>query len=111
MRDKKHSCPNGCVLPPRRKTLNHHVDGTYGFEYFDFPFCPNCGSLMPYSKEKLQRFFEVYTVHPSLDTAVRLLCKSEFEAAAREAFVTVENSLKKKSMFYKMSQIKYQYLK
>ena len=52
---------------------------------------------MPYSKEKLQRFFEVYTVHPLLDTAVQLLYKSEFEAAAREAFVTVENSLKKKS--------------
>lgn len=49
---------------------------------------------MPYSKEKLQRFFEVYTVHPLLNTAVQLLYKSEFEAAAREAFVTVENSLK-----------------
>ena len=31
---------------------------------------------MPYSKEKLQRFFEVYTVHPLLDTAVQLLYKS-----------------------------------
>ena len=97
MRNKEYSCPNGCALPPRRKTLKHHDDGTYGFDYCDFTFCPNCGSLMPYSKEKLQRFFEVYTVHPLLDTAVQLLYKSEFEAAAREAFVTVENSLKKKS--------------
>jgi hypothetical protein len=96
MRNKEYSCPNGCALPPRRKTLKHHDDGTYGFDYCDFTFCPNCGSLVPYSKEKLQRFFEVYTVHPLLNTAVQLLYKSEFEAAAREAFVTVENSLKKK---------------
>ena len=76
MRNKEYSCPNGCTLPPRRKTLKHHDDGTYGFDYCDFTFCPNCGSLMPYSKEKLQRFFEVYTVHPLLDTAVQLLYKS-----------------------------------
>ncbi len=97
MRRKKYSCPNGCVLPPRRKTLNEHDDGTYGFDYCDFPICPRCGSLMPYSTEKLKRFFDVYKVHQSLKTAVNLLYKSEFEAAAREAFVTVENCLKKKS--------------
>lgn len=52
---------------------------------------------MPDSLEKLTAFFDVYRMHPSLDTAKRLLCKSEFESAAREAFVTVENLLKKKS--------------
>ena len=97
MRRKKYSCPNGCVLPPRRKKLNKHDDETYGFDYCDSPFCPRCGSLMPYSAEKLKRFFDVYKVHQSLEAAVNLLYKSEFEAAAREAFVTVENYLKKKS--------------
>lgn len=97
MRRKKYSCPNGCVLPSRRKTLNEHADGMYRFDYCDFTFCPHCGSLMPYSSEKLKRFFDVYNVHPSLETAVKLLLKSEFEAAAREAFVTVEELLKKKS--------------
>lgn len=97
MRKKEYACPNGCKLPPRRKQLKEFNDGTFGFDYEDFPFCPCCGSLMPYSLEKLTAFFDVYRLHPSLDTAKRLLCKSEFEAAAREAFVTVENVLKKKA--------------
>lgn len=98
MRIKKYACPNGCALPPRKKTLVERDGGTFGFDYFDFNFCPNCGSLMPYSREKIKRFFDVYNLHPALDTAVNLLYKSEFEAAARESFVTVENYLKKKSM-------------
>lgn len=97
MRRKKYCCPSGCALPPRRKMLNEHGDGTYGFDYSDFSFCPSCGCLMPYSREKLGGFFDVYNLHPALDAAARLLLKSEFEAAAREAFVTVENYLKKKS--------------
>ena len=97
MRSKKYSCPNGCILPPRRKTLIERNNGTFGFDYYDFHFCPKCGSLMPYSREKLKNFFDVYNLHPALNTAVTLLYKSEFEAAAREAFVTVETFLKKKS--------------
>lgn len=97
MRAKRYSCPNGCTLPPRKKWLKEFNDGTYGFGYIDFPFCPHCGSLMSYSQEKLTAFFEVYNLHPSLETAKRLLCKSEFEAAAREAFVSVETALKEKS--------------
>lgn len=93
----KYSCPNGCKLPPRRKQLKEFNDGTFGFDYDDFLFCPRCGSLMPYSLEKISAFFDVYKLHPSLEPAKRLLCKSEFESAAREAFVTVENVLKKKS--------------
>lgn len=46
---------------------------------------------------KIRGFFDVYRLHPSLEAAKRLLCKSEFEAAAREAFVAVETALKKKS--------------
>lgn len=52
---------------------------------------------MPYSLKKLKGFFEVYNIHTALKDAVQLICKSEFESAAREAFVTVENYLKKKS--------------
>lgn len=97
MRNKRYSCPNGCSLPPRKKSLQEFNDGTYGFDYYDFPFCPCCGSLMPYSLEKLKGFFELYNIHPSLANALNLLYKSEFEAAARESFVTLENYLKKKS--------------
>lgn len=97
MRIKRYSCPNGCSLPARIKTLRELDDGTYCFEYNDFPFCPNCGTLMPYSLIKLQNFFEVYRLHPDLKDAQTLIFKSEFEAAAREAFIVVETSLKKKS--------------
>lgn len=97
MRRKKFSCPNGCNLPPRRKELREFDDGTYGFDYRDFSFCPICGSLMPYSLDKLKGFFDVFNLHPSLERAKELVYKSEFEAAARESFVTVETYLKKKS--------------
>ena len=97
MRAKEYLCPNGCTLPARKKNLQEFKDGTYGFDYNDFTFCPCCGSLMTYSKQKLTDFFDVYNLHPNLETAKRLLLKSEFEAAGREAFVVVENTLKKKS--------------
>ena len=98
MRSKKYSCPNGCSLPPRRKTLKELRDGTYCFGYNDFSFCPQCGTLMPYSLEKVKWFFDVYNLHPALKDAQTLIYKSEFEAAAREAFIAVETALKKKYM-------------
>ena len=52
---------------------------------------------MPYSLKKLKGFFEVYNIHAALSDAVQLIYKSEFESAARESFVAVENYLKKKS--------------
>lgn len=97
MRSKKYSCPNGCSLPPRRKTLKELRDGTYCFGYNDFSFCPQCGTLMPYSLEKVKGFFDVYNLHPALKDAQTLIYKSEFEAAARDAFIAVETALKKKS--------------
>ena len=45
MRRKEYACPNGCSLPPRRKQLREYNDGTYGFDFYDFTFCPCCGSL------------------------------------------------------------------
>lgn len=97
MRRKKHSCPNHCTLPPRHKELKEFKNGTYGFGYMDFKFCPCCGSLMPESLDKLKGFFDIYDTHPALEKALRLMYKSEFEASAREAFVVLENYLKKKS--------------
>ena len=52
---------------------------------------------MPYSLDKIRDFFDVYHVHSSLKRAINLVYKSEFEAAARETFVVVETTLKKKS--------------
>lgn len=97
MRREEYACPNGCSLPPRKKQLREYSNGIYGFDFYDFTFCPCCGSLMPYSPKKLKGFFEVYNIHAALSDAVQLIYKSEFESAAREAFVAVENYLKKKS--------------
>lgn len=97
MRTKKYACPNGCHLPPRKKVLMKLPNHTYGFEYNNFNFCPECGSLMPYSLEKVKRFFDIYNIHPLLKNALNLIYKSEFEAAARDAFVTVEEELRKRS--------------
>lgn len=97
MRGRKYCCPNGCNLPPRRKELKKSYDGTYGFDYNDYIFCPNCGSLMPNSLDAIKTFFRVYNVHPALNNALDLIYKSEFEAAARESFVTLETVLREKS--------------
>lgn len=97
MRNKRYSCPNGCTLPPRRKSLKEFSDGTFGFGYHDFSYCPCCGSLMPYTLEKIRAFFETFNLPPSLKDALALIYKSEFESAAREAFVVVETALKRKS--------------
>lgn len=97
MRIKEYSCPNGCKLPPRKKVLKQFNDNSYGFALDDFPYCPICGSLMPYTLKKFQAFFDVYRVHPSLESALQLFYKSEYTSAAREAFVAVETTLRKKS--------------
>ena len=93
IRREEYACPNECSLPPRKKQLREYRNGTYGFDFYDFTFCPCCGSLMPYSLKKLKGFFEVYNIHAALSDAVQLIYKSEFESAAREAFVAVENYL------------------
>lgn len=52
---------------------------------------------MPETLEKVRGFFEIYHIHPDLKRVEGLIYKSEFEAAAREAFVSVESVLKEKS--------------
>lgn len=56
-------------------------------------------------------FFKVYNIHSALTNAVQLIYKSEFESAAREAFVVVENYLKKKSGLDSIWLQKHSYLK
>lgn len=73
MRREEYACPNGCSLPPRKKQLREYSNGTYGFDFYDFTFCPCCGSLMPYSLKKLKGFFEVYNIHAALSDAVQLI--------------------------------------
>lgn len=97
MRTKKYSCPNGCKLPPRKKELTEIGQHKFGFAYIDFPYCPMCGSMMPYTRKKYKDFFENYHLHPKLKTVERLFLKSEFDSAAREAFIVVESVLRKKS--------------
>lgn len=97
MRTEKYSCPNGCTLPPRKKVLTEFDNHQYGFDYVDYTYCPICGSLMPNTKKKIEAFFEIYHIHPKLKNAERLIYKSEYVSAAREAFVAVESVLKRKS--------------
>ncbi|MDO4426017.1 MAG: TIGR02391 family protein [Planctomycetia bacterium] len=52
---------------------------------------------MPYTRKRIKDFFEIYHIHPKLQNAERLILKSEFESAAREAFVVVESVLREKS--------------
>lgn len=97
MQYRKNKCPNGCKLPPRIKQLQEIEEGIYGFEYPSFPYCPVCGEMMPYTQKKIKDFLDVFHVHPKLEKSVKLLYKSEFVSAVREAVVTVETVLKSKS--------------
>lgn len=95
MKCKKYNCSNGCKLPKRRKQLIQDTSNNYSFGYHNLRFCPCCGALMPESLKKLQIFFDVYDLHPTLNETKRLLLKSEFAAAARESFIVLENAIKK----------------
>lgn len=52
---------------------------------------------MPNSLHRIKEFFEVYNIHPELEKSIRLLYKSEYVSAVREAAVTLENKLRQKS--------------
>ena len=94
---KKSRCVNGCVLPPEKTHIIKKTDNTYTYGRDVFNCCPMCGALMPEAIEIIKSFFEVYKLHPALSSAKRLIVKSELEAAARDAFITVENQLRKLS--------------
>ena len=93
---KRKKCTNGCLLPKQRVSLIKK-NGEYTFGMHNFNFCPKCGDLMPEALNKTQAFFDIYYLNNNLESAKRLLYKSEFTSAAREAFVTVENAIKAKS--------------
>lgn len=94
---RKYKCQYGCDLPIIRKEIRELSEGVYGYEYYDFPFCPNCGALMPSARDRLENFFKVYNIHPKLEKSKQQLLKSEFDSAVREAAIAVETSLKVKS--------------
>ena len=97
MNRAKYQCPNGCKLPPRRKTICEDNNGNYYWGYHDFPFCPVCGSLMPQTIVSLKGFFDFYQIHPKLKHSVELIYKSELGAAVREAYIVLETTLQEKS--------------
>ena len=96
MKRKTYKCPNGCKLPPYKRIIQKK-SGAFCFDYPDFSFCPKCGSLMPNALHRIEGFFKVYNIHPELESSLRLLYKSEYVSAVREASVTLENILQKKS--------------
>lgn len=97
MKVNKYACPNGCKLPLRKKELQRDENNSYKYDYVNFTYCPVCGGLMPSTLQIIKSFFDIYHIHPKLEKAKRLLYKSEFESAAREAFVVVETVLREKS--------------
>lgn len=92
----RYKCSNNCRLPRRKKELIEK-DGKWCFGYYDITYCPVCGEMMPQTYEAVKNFFAVYHLNSKLDRAEQLIYKSEFNAAAREAFVEVETALRKKS--------------
>lgn len=93
---RRYKCHNHCELPHRKKVLIE-ADGKWSFGYQDFIYCPVCGEMMPQTYEAIKNFFAVYHLNSKLDRAEQLIYKSEFNAAAREAFVVVETTLRDKS--------------
>lgn len=93
---RRYKCPNNCKLTRRKKELVK-ADGKYYFGYNDFTFCPVCGEMMPQTYDAIKKFFAIYHLNSKLNRAERLIYKSEFDAAAREAFVVVETTLRDKS--------------
>lgn len=91
------TCINGCSIPVPKKSLIRKSNGEYTFGYYDFKYCPICGTLMPSTYKTLSDFFEIYNIHPKLNKAKELFLKSEFSSAVREAVVVLENCIKQKS--------------
>lgn len=97
MRTRNYSCPNGCKLPPRKKELTEIGGHEFVFAYSNFNYCPVCGSLMPDTRKKYKDIIDIYHLHPKLKNVERLFLNSEFNSAAREAFIIVETVLREKS--------------
>ena len=93
---KRTKCPNGCSLLQRKKELVK-VDGKYSFAYREYTYCPNCGSIMPQTLKAIEGFFSVFHLNERLEKTRELIYKSELSSAAREAFIVVEEVLRKKT--------------
>ena len=72
-------------------------DGFYYYKKFDPPFCPSCGLMTKSTYNLYSQLLETHNVNSKLDDAIQLFLKSEFEAAARDAFVTLETEIKEAS--------------
>lgn len=64
---------------------------------FKFNVCPMCGNLYPQCIEYIVNYLRIIQLTDVLLPASELLLKTEFNAAVREAVVTFESSVRKKS--------------
>lgn len=64
---------------------------------YKFNACPMCGNLYPQCIEYIENYFRIIQLTDVLRPASDLLLKSEFNAAVREAVVTFESIVRKKS--------------
>ena len=62
-----------------------------------FNLCPYCGRLFERSINSILRFVDLIELHKNLASTYSLLQKGELTAAAREALVTLESNVRKKS--------------
>ena len=94
---KKYKC-NDCgstIIIAKQPIPNE--DGTYTFDYPTPRFCGVCGAMSPYHLGVLENLFAIYGLNERLDRARNLMMKSEYEAACRECFVVLENTIKSES--------------
>lgn len=62
-----------------------------------FNVCPICGNLYPITIEYITNYFRIIALKKELYKAKDLLLKAEMDAAVREAIITFETVVKKKS--------------
>ena len=97
MSKRDYICPNKCVILPKE------IEEKIGMSFSEIAanrkmkYCPNCGKMYPATRKKLNAFFDVYDMPCELSRALDLFFSSEFEASIREAIVTLESLLRKKS--------------
>ncbi len=63
----------------------------------EFKCCPQCGYLLPQSITTIIDYFSMIQLSGELTTSRNLLLKSELESAVREAVITLETLVRKKS--------------
>lgn len=85
MENENYKCKNNCRIPSDMA------------ERLQFNVCPKCGELYPQTEIYIDNYFRIIQLSDTLNKAKRLLLKSEFDSAVREAIIQFETTVKRKS--------------